>query len=174
MRVLLRRAQRRSGRDRAVAHGSRDANAARELPVGERLLEARDAEEAGALVGVAHEDRKLVPADPRDDVVVTHGLAKRRGDRTEELVADRVTVAVVGELEVIDVDEHDRVRLAGGAQVVLQELQRLVPRKPVADAGQRVRARSLGRVVERVLERERAIEAPPAIPREDRQQRRQR
>jgi hypothetical protein len=75
---------------------------------------------------------------------------------------------------VIDVDEHDRVRLPCGAQIVLQKLQRLVPRKPVADAGQRVRARSLRRVGDRVLERERAVEAQPAIPREDRQQRRQR
>ena len=57
-------------------------------------------------VDALEQDGELVAAQTRDGVGVAHGLAQAAGDADEQLVAGRVTEAVVDGLEVVDVDEE--------------------------------------------------------------------
>src|SRR5207302_335683 len=55
---------------------------------------------------VGQQDQELVATLPRDNIRVADGFTQARADRLQELVARRVAEAVVDELEVVEVDEH--------------------------------------------------------------------
>ena len=85
------------------------------------LLELRGADalddragdrDAVARVEAGEEDGELVAAEPE----ALAALAQPRRDLAEHAVADRVPVAVVDLLEVVDVDEAERERLARRAR----------------------------------------------------------
>jgi hypothetical protein len=71
-----------------------------------------------AVADTVQEDRELVAAHPRSQVLVLERAAQPPRDRREQLVADRVPEAVVDRLEVVEVEEQDgEVALPGGQQL---------------------------------------------------------
>ena len=70
---------------------------------------------AGDVNGVAHiadvleEHGEFVAAQPRDGVARAGGNPPACADRDEQLIADRVTQAVVDGLEAVHVEEKDRI-----------------------------------------------------------------
>ena len=77
--------------------------------------------------GLGEHDRELLAAVARDAVDLAGGVAEVAGEAAQRLVAHLVTVAVVHLLEVVEVDEHQRVagphgrrargRTSGGSRV---------------------------------------------------------
>ena len=83
-------------------------------------------------------------ADQREELVAAEAGERRRrrgvvaqplGDLDQQRVADGVAEAVVDALEVVEVDEHDRDRLAGRGQ---HRLQALAEQRAVGQPGQRI------------------------------------
>ena len=112
-----------------------------------RQLLADPLRERGRAVDVScrEDHRELLTADSADHVACAHGRAEGVGDLLEEVVADPVSVDVVDLLEVVEVEHHDRDRLARGrrAQELLPEP--VMEGAVVVEAGQGVR---LGLVLE--------------------------
>jgi hypothetical protein len=81
---------------------------------------------------------ELVTTDPRDEVAGPHVAGDAPGRCDEQLVADGVAVAVVDQLEAVQVEEQhaDRVADAGGPGELVP--QPFVQRLPVAQPGQLV------------------------------------
>ena len=99
----------------------------------------------GLLVGGGDDQRELVAAVARGDVVGADAAAQRGADAAQDLVAGQVAVLLVDALEVVEVDQHQRGRLggaAGRAADLAPEL--LVQRGVVEAAGQRVGLRRAG------------------------------
>ena len=84
--------------------------------------------------GVLAEDHELVAAESSERVGRSKGRTDAPGDLGQELVADLVTECVVDRLEAIEVEVHDRERLA-----VARPLERMEDavehQHPVHDAG---------------------------------------
>ena len=111
--------RRRVGR---VVGQARDADGRvdvqRQLAEHERRDE-QAAHPAGQALGVGHrahvgqQDRELVAAEARDDVVVPQRAAQPLGDLLEQLVAAVVAERVVDVLEPVDVEQHEADARAG-------------------------------------------------------------
>ena len=99
-------------------------------------------DQRGARVGreVADEHDELVAAEAAERVDLPHHAMQPRGDRLQQLVADRVAERVVDRLEVVEVDEQRRHRglLARGAREHL--LDAVDDQRPVRKVGERDRA----------------------------------
>ena len=70
---------------------------------------------ADGRVGVRQDDRELVAADAEGAVAVAERVPDRVRHPEEQLVAGRVALPVVHDLEVVEVDEQERHRAPGGA-----------------------------------------------------------
>src|SRR5581483_10304451 len=135
-----------------------DARAHRELvPRGLDRPAERAADALGDLgsVAVVDEQRELVAADPRDEIVLSDDVPQSLGGGAEELVARAVTEAVVDRLEVVEVEVEKGQLLARGMRLV----HHLLEARAVRQAGERIRERetlqlrqrlTLGRDVEQV------------------------
>ena len=80
------------------------------------------------------EQGELVLAQPHGLGAAAQGLRQARRERTQHLVADRVAVRLVEELEAVDVEQQQREALAGRAHVAQPRQQRAA----VGQAGQLV------------------------------------
>ena len=99
---------------------------------------------ACSLVALDGEQRELVAAVARGDVVGAGPAAQRVADAAQHLVADQVAVLLVDLLEVVEVEEDQREVAAGHARGALDLAQQaLVQRRVVEAAGQPVGARGL-------------------------------
>ena len=119
---------------------------------------------ASLLSQAVGEDDELVAGEARDEVVGAHAPDEPLGDADEHLVADRVTERVVDHLEVVEVDEQHRERLAARRRPA----PRAGARGPAGRFGsprERVVLRLVDRVVEQWRRRGRAARAPPRGPR---------
>ena len=77
--------------------------------------------------GIESNTKKLVTAQPGDDVLLPDRLAQPSGQHSQEIVADGVAEAVVDQFEVVDVHEQHRRRRAGASglgQVALAAARR--------------------------------------------------
>ena len=91
-------------------------------------------------VAVVHDDRKLLAAEPADDVLGPDDRTQRFREEAQQLVADCVPVDVVDLLEVVDV-EHEEGKRGPRAARLLQRLQQaLVEDAVVEETGERVGA----------------------------------
>ncbi|MHC2438586.1 hypothetical protein ACVMB0_005961 [Bradyrhizobium sp. USDA 4451] len=134
----------------AVARGDRDADTgiARQ-PMAEaverraqRLIDARH-EVADVVVrgDVVLDDRELVAAEPRDEVVRSDRLPQLLGHAAQEFVADRMAERVVDPLELVDIDIVDREFAHPGLP---QQLFRVaLEQRPVRQIGQRIVMREI-------------------------------
>ena len=84
-----------------IANGSRSAV---EDPLGEQVGMA-------GLAAALLDDRELVAAEPRDQLVAAGHRAKPLRDLDQQFVAGRVAVKVVDRLEAVEVDAEHRHRL---------------------------------------------------------------
>ena len=82
------------------------------------------------------DDEELVARDPPDDVVAAHAVADSLGGEDEQLVADGVTHRVVDELELVEIEEHHRHRLAGPARVAEHRVDVLDDQHAVRQPGE--------------------------------------
>ena len=99
----------------------------------------------GLLVGGADEQRELVAAVARGDVIRADAAAQRGADAPQDGVAGEVPVLLVDLLEVVEVDQHQRGRVDGVARGADDlAVQVLVQRRVVEAAGQRVGLRGAG------------------------------
>ena len=161
-----------------LLHGgalSREVSGARadSEAVGEPLPEPGD---EGIHVGRARggqDRRELVAADPSADIGLAERPRERRGERSQEPVALLMAVAVVRQLEVVEVeeDERDAAAVATRPGGFAGELR--VERAVIEEAGERVAARAvceLGRHALHVAH-EAAVDGRPglrlAVPLED-------
>ena len=87
---------------------------------------------------IGKDERELVAADPRRGSRVPHRLAKALADRPEDLVAEGVSVGVVHDLEVVEVQDHERERPAPPPRSIDLLLEHLAKAAMVCEAGQRV------------------------------------
>jgi hypothetical protein len=118
----------------------------------EHLLERRPHSLDGALadlggtllVGIHGDDRELVAAVARDEVVRAHCLAQRAADAAQHLVTDQVALPLVHLLEVVEVHEDDREAPPGPPRALHLAPERLVQRGVVEAAREAVGARRLG------------------------------
>ena len=103
-------------------------------------------------VGVRQDDRELVAADAEGTVAVAQRVADAVGHAHEQAVAGRMALAVVDDLEVVEVDEQQR----DGHLVATVELELavelLLERAVVAEAGEAVVQRVLARLAVEHLE----------------------
>ena len=118
----------------------------------ERRLELRqpahDAVSQSAALGLArarHQDAELVAADAADERArYRRGLlGERRRRAADRLVAGLVALVVVDVLEVVEVEHREREVVAFAPRLEVRELEALVERAPVREAGQAVAAREL-------------------------------
>src|SRR5206468_3324915 len=63
---------------------------------------------ASYFVDTAGEEGELVPAEPRDGVGTAHMCGHAAAQGPQHLVASRVTMVVVDQLEAVEVDEDQR------------------------------------------------------------------
>src|SRR3954447_4662531 len=103
------------------------------------LGELHRAERAGA----GQDDRELVAPDPVAGVGGALGRADRLAERLEALVAGLVAVGLVDRLELVDVHEHERDRLAGPPAALELASEVLLEGAVVAQARERVAHRDL-------------------------------
>jgi hypothetical protein len=103
------------------------------------LGEVHRAEGAGG----GEDDGELVAADAVAAVRGALRRADRRAERLEALVAGLVAVGIVDGLELVEVHEHERERLAGAPGALELAREVLLERAVVAQAGERVRHRDL-------------------------------
>ena len=99
-------------------------------PLGERLGSLR--------VGVRHEHRKLVAANPGEGVRRAQVGCDPVGDPRQQLIAGEVSVRVVVSLEVVEIDDHQRDRHAVTSDPAKLSGGGRVESAPVQAAGQRV------------------------------------
>jgi hypothetical protein len=94
--------------------------------------------QCAAAASVSTSTSTNLAAEARDEVGVPHGPDQQLRDFAQHGVADRVRVAVVDPLEVVDVEQRDRERplVARRARELVGEA--LVEQAPVAEAGQAV------------------------------------
>ena len=99
----------------------------------------RSAASIGAFeVDVGDQDEELVAAEPGDDVGRPHRASQPVGHDAQELVARRVAVAVVHELEVVEVDEEHGDGEVAAMRACDRLLEVLLEEEPVRQVGQRV------------------------------------
>ena len=91
------------------------------------------------LVELRQEHGELVAAQPE----ALAALAEARRDLPEHAVTERMAVAVVDALEVVDVDEAEAERIAGALRRRERTLQALVEVTVVSEPGERVGERKL-------------------------------
>ena len=86
--------------------------------VGEALAQALG--DAGAVLDVdrRQHDEELLAAQPVGELERAQLAAQRRGDLAQHRVAARVAVLVVDALEVVDVEDDERDRLAAQARLL--------------------------------------------------------
>ena len=85
-----------------------------------------------------HEEQELVPAHARHRVIRADAAPEAVGRLHEKLVARRVSERVVDALEVVEVEEHDRERLAAPLRVEDRERKPVVEENPIRQIGERV------------------------------------
>ncbi len=145
-----------------VVRVRRHAGRAGELPASDLYLGDRGACPLGCLgcvgaVDAREDERELLPAEARDDVVLAHGGAQLPGDGDQHLVALGMAVGVVDGLEVVEVDDHDAERALERGRAGDLVPQPLVAGAMVQQTREPVAARLLAQRValSRGLERER-------------------
>ena len=105
--------------------------------------------------GLRQDHRELLTAVATQHVRAARAIDDRGSDRLDHAIADRVAVAVVDRLEVIDVadDQRDRVAVALGAAVLFFDA--LVEVAAIEQPGQAVADRELARLHEEICVAER-------------------
>ena len=78
-----------------------------EVQAADRGADALSDFDRDARVGVPQQDDELLPAEARRDVVLAHRRHDGARDRPQHLVAGRMAVGVVEDLELVDVDHED-------------------------------------------------------------------
>ena len=68
------------------------------------------------------DDQELVATEAADDIGATGSLADADGERAQHVVADRVTEAVVDDLEVVEIEEQHGGRCARGRALFSSEV----------------------------------------------------
>ena len=111
--------------------------------------------------GAGQDHGELVAADAVAAVRGALGRADRVGQGLEALVAGLVAVRVVGELEVVDVEQRERERLAGAPDAPELTGEVLLEGAVVAQAGERVGHRDLGQARDLGRARRRQARAQP-------------
>ncbi len=98
-----------------VAQGDAEAGRGKDLVAtdvnrrGQRLQCAlRHARGVGGGVDALQQERELIAAESRDGVLGPRATREAPGDGDQELIAGRVTEAVVDDAEVVEIEEHDR------------------------------------------------------------------
>ena len=91
----------------------------------------------GVLSRAGH-DHELVAAEPGHEVVGSQNRRDALRNRHQERVTDAMTVQIVDELEVVEVDEHDGEGEMVVRRMLDQALEAEVVRSPVGQAGQGV------------------------------------
>jgi hypothetical protein len=86
------------------------------------------------------DDDELVAAQPRQQLVVAQGAAQPRGERDQQLVADRVSPGVVDLFEIVEVEHADGDGSAAAPRLRECLRQALVERIAVGRSGQRIGA----------------------------------
>ncbi|HEY5430138.1 MAG TPA: hypothetical protein VIK04_13560 [Solirubrobacteraceae bacterium] len=145
----------------AVAPGERDTDArvdphlyAREnerfsqrpiKPDGERVS-------LGGVVEVFAQDDELVAGQARQAVPGPQHFGQARGDGHQQLIADLVTIGVVDRLELVQIHEEHRRRVARAAPALKRVAQALEHQRPVGQAGQCVVQSRFARLVRGVLQ----------------------
>ena len=97
---------------------------------------------------ILDQDRELVPAEPRRQVVGPQDAAEPIGDVDQQPVAGRVPVRVVDHLEVVEIEEEDD-RRPGRGLVREERVDAFDEQAPVRQPGERV---VIGLVAELLLE----------------------
>ena len=96
------------GHPEAAGDGDGRAGAAAERALCERRPDALGEVERAGRVGAGQEEQELLPAPAAGEVGVADGRAEYGREAAENVVSDRMTVAVVHGLEVVEVGEHER------------------------------------------------------------------
>ena len=97
--------------------------------------------------GRGGDDRELVAAEPRHQIVAAHDMRQPQRDVADEFVADRMAERVVDVLEMVEVDVEHRHRRAAALDVGDHRLQPLAEEIPVRQAAQRVVQREIAQPV---------------------------
>ena len=122
-------------------------------------------------VGVRQDDRELVAAGAERAVAVAERVADRVRHAEQELVAGGVALAVVDDLEVVEVDEQEGDRDLVAPEEVELAVELLLERAVVPEAGQPVVERVLARLAVEDLELRlrlgKAVERAQERPRDD-------
>ncbi len=87
---------------------------------------------------VLEQDRELVAAEARGEVVLAQRRAQALGDRHEQRVAGRMAERVVDALELVEVEEHHRRRVVVARE---RRLDAQREERAVGESGQRIVAR---------------------------------
>ena len=82
------------------------------------------------------DDEELVARDPPDDVVAPHAVADPLGGEDEQLVADGMTHRVVDELELVEIEEHQRDRPTGSPRLAEHRVDVLDDQDAIRQAGE--------------------------------------
>ncbi len=99
-------------------------------------------------VRLRQDGEELVPAVAGQNVGLAAGAAEDSGDAFEHVIARRMAVGVVEQLEVVQVHHHQGHRLAGAAVARQFRVEPLVGAAVIAQAGQRIAVRQAARLAE--------------------------
>ena len=135
----------RQQRDGGDAPGEGDDALARGRTQAE-VAQAVGGDEGLVGVGVREDDRELVSADAEGPVSVAQRITDAVGHAHQETIAGRVTLAVVDDLEVVEVDEQQRHRYLVPPVQLQLAVQLLLEGAVVAEPGQAVVERVLARL----------------------------
>ena len=102
--------------------------------------------------GVWEQDRELVTADPERAVGQPGLLPQQPPDLGQHRVADAVTLAVVDELELVEIEQHERQVVPVALRLVEEGLELLLEGTVVAEPGEAVDERVLAGLPVRLVE----------------------
>ena len=97
-----------------------------------------DGRDVADLVEVLDHHGELVAAETANNIITANSLAQARGRLVQQFVTCLVTKGVVGRLEVVQVDEHQRQPAARSADLRQGIIDVFVEELPVGKLGQRV------------------------------------
>ncbi len=134
------------------ADGNGDIDAARALLDRERLTGDRAPQPLGhhagdMQIGFRHHDHELLAAVAAGQIDAADRLADTHGEFPEHVVAGVMAIAVIDRLEEVDVEHHQRQRLAARRRLFRQRHQMAFHVAAVVQAGERVGDRHFDRVL---------------------------
>ncbi len=127
------------------------------MPIGgyavpQRGGEARAHRRSAAAIDIVGEDRKLVAAEPRQQIAGAGDAAEPLDDELQHLIPDGMAVKIVDAFEAVEIQEEESARAATWIEICGRAVERGEKRAAVGQSRQRILHRELAQLTHLAFE----------------------